>query len=221
MILSRSMPCRTDLNHSDDPLTHYEQYLGNLMQDNTDTSRIYSYLLKVLLIYKHDIRYTNSPRYLRLWLTFIFYLRTPLIYPTLFGLIDKKIGDKLAMLYEAIAYQQLKERRLDSENIYNLITILYLHIYIYRYHDVEATLLFGIKQEAYPLNKLNLALREFKLTGSLQFDINQFKLESYQAAAQIDKHALHIAKVKKVSAEFYNMIYIFFIFYRSLVQTIL
>lgn len=173
MILSRSMLYRIDLKHSDDPLTYHEQYLGNLIQDGADTSKIYSYLLKILLIHKHDIRYINSPRYLRLWLTFIFYLRSPLIYPTLFGLIDNKIGDKLAMLYEAIAYQQLKERR---------------------YQDVEATLLFGIKKEVYPLNKLDLALQEFKLTGSLQFDVNQFILESYQTAAKIDKHALHIAK---------------------------
>jgi hypothetical protein len=201
---------RIDLKHSDDPLTYHEQYLGNLIQDGADTSKIYSYLLKILLIHKHDIRYINSPRYLRLWLTFIFYLRSPLIYPTLFGLIDNKIGDKLAMLYEAIAYQQLKERRLDYENIYNKITILYL--YTYRYQDVEATLLFGIKKEVYPLNKLDLALQEFKLTGSLQFDVNQFSLESYQTAAKIDKHALHIAKVKKVSVEFYKMIYSCFFF---------
>jgi hypothetical protein len=43
---------------------------------------------------------------------YIFYLKTPFTFPILYGLIDKQIGDKLAILYEAIAHQQLKEKRL-------------------------------------------------------------------------------------------------------------
>jgi len=111
MILSRSMSCRTNLNLADDPLTHHEHYLANMIQAEKQTSIVLSCLLRILLLYKHDARYKNSPRYLRLWITYIFYLRTPLIYPTLFGLIDNRIGDKVALLYEAIAYQQLKEGR--------------------------------------------------------------------------------------------------------------
>ncbi|CEP16371.1 hypothetical protein [Parasitella parasitica] len=98
----------------------------------------------------------------------------PLIYPTLFGLIDNKIGDKLAIVYEAIAYQQLQERR---------------------YHDVEATLSLGIKHNAHPLARLNKALKEFSSTGTLQFDINQYRLETYRAAVQIDQQdTMHVTK---------------------------
>lgn len=111
MILSRSMSCRTDLNLADDPLVHHEHYLAEMIQAKKPTSVVLSCLLRILLLYKQDARYRNSPRYLRLWITYVFYLDTPLIYPTLFGLIDKRIGDKVALLYEAIAYQQLKDKR--------------------------------------------------------------------------------------------------------------
>lgn len=105
------MSCRTDLSLADDPLTYHEDYLANMIQGEKKTSVVLSCLLRILLLYKHDARYKNSPRYLRLWITYIFYLHTPLIYPTLYGLIDKRIGDKVALLYEAIAYQQLKDKR--------------------------------------------------------------------------------------------------------------
>ncbi|KAI8647859.1 kinase-like domain-containing protein [Parasitella parasitica] len=174
MILSRCMVCETDLNQVDDPLAYHEQYLTNLVETNENARKIFACLLRILLIYKHDVRYKNSPRYLRLWIMYIFYLHTSLIYPTLFGLIDNKIGDKLAILYEAIAYQQLQERR---------------------HHDVEATLLLGINRNAHPLARLNKALQEFKSTGVLQFDINQCRLESYKAAVQIDQHnTMHLTK---------------------------
>ncbi|KAL9544776.1 hypothetical protein MBANPS3_007457 [Mucor bainieri] len=178
MILSRSMSCRTDLNFADDPLTHHEHYLTNLIQTNKQTNEVLSSLLRILLLYKHDARYKNSPRYLRLWITYIFYLHTPRIYPTLFGLIDKRIGDKLALLYEAIAYQQLKDKR---------------------YRDVEATLDLGIRRRAYPLGKLSRILREYRTTGSLHFDVNQYTLDSYQTSIQIDQPDAHAVKVPDVN----------------------
>ncbi|GAN05905.1 hypothetical protein MAM1_0105c05381 [Mucor ambiguus] len=178
MILSRSTSCITDLNLADDPLTHHEHYLANMIQAGKQTNVVLSCVLRILLLYKHDARYKNSPRYLRLWITYIFYLHTPLIYPTLFGLIDKRIGDKLALLYEAIAYQQLKDKR---------------------YRDVEATLKLGIRRRAYPLGKLNRILQEYKLTGSLHFDVYQHTLHSYQTSIQIDQHDAHAANVPDVN----------------------
>ncbi|EPB87364.1 BUB protein kinase [Mucor circinelloides 1006PhL] len=141
-----------------------------MIQANKQTNAVLSCLLRILLLYKHDVRYKNSPRYLRLWITYIFYLHTPLIYPILFGLIDNRIGDKLALLYEAIAYQQLKERR---------------------FRDVEATLLLGIRRKAYPLGKLNRVLQEYKSTGSLHFDVNQHTLDSYQTSNPINQQDMH------------------------------
>ncbi|OAD02481.1 hypothetical protein MUCCIDRAFT_82868 [Mucor lusitanicus CBS 277.49] len=152
-----------------------------MIQAKKPTSVVLSCLLRILLLYKQDARYRNSPRYLRLWITYVFYLDTPLIYPTLFGLIDKRIGDKVALLYEAIAYQQLKDKR---------------------YHDVEATLKLGIRRRAYPLGKLNRILQGYKSTGSLHFDANQHTLNSYQVDQHEDVHTVHVLVLQKEAAVF-------------------
>jgi hypothetical protein len=109
MILSRCN--RPSLEELDDPLLYYEQNIAHLQQNNY-LQDAFKQLENAVLQYKDDVRYKNSPRYLRLWLTYIFYLKSSFIFPILFGLIDNRIGDKLATLYEAIAYQQLKEKRL-------------------------------------------------------------------------------------------------------------
>lgn len=109
MILSRCS--RAGLEELDDPLLYYEQNIAHLRQNNC-LQDAFKLLETAVFRYENDIRYKNAPRYLRLWLMYIFYLKTPFTFPILYGLIDKQIGDKLAILYEAIAHQQLKEKRL-------------------------------------------------------------------------------------------------------------
>lgn len=102
---------RSGLEELDDPLLYYEQNIAHLKQSNY-LQDAFKLLEVAVLRYKNDVRYKNAPRYLRLWLIYIFYLDSPFTFPILYGLIDNHIGDKLAILYEAIAYQQLKEKRL-------------------------------------------------------------------------------------------------------------
>lgn len=102
MFLSR-LNSNKPLNE-EDPLLLYEQVIGQYTEMNEYTLDL---LKTVIIKYKDDTRYKNSPRYLRLWLTYIIYLNVPqFILPILCSLIDNNIGDKLATLYEAIAYFQ-------------------------------------------------------------------------------------------------------------------
>jgi hypothetical protein len=103
MIYSRTNQRRpvNSVEELDDPLFLFEKLLNEQEQLNLN-------LLKTILIrYKSDDRYRNSPRYLKLWFMFILYLNTQHILPILYCLIDNNIGDKLAILYEAISYYQL------------------------------------------------------------------------------------------------------------------
>jgi hypothetical protein len=106
MFLSRYNSLRSVSKELDDPLLFYEHSLAQHVQMNDS---IYELLEIAVLDYKDDYRYKNSSRYLRLWLMYILYLNTPqFILPILCGLVDNHIGDKLATLYEAIAYYQFK-----------------------------------------------------------------------------------------------------------------
>ena len=111
MILSRSFQSNKDFEG--DPLSKEENKLAAF--DPKDKQTAFQWLEKTLLQYKHDIRYTNSPRYLRLWLVYIFYLRQTeksfVVLPILYGLIENKICDKLAILYEAIAYILYQQKK--------------------------------------------------------------------------------------------------------------
>lgn len=90
----------------DDPLPVYEQFFEEQQQVDLNV------LKNVLIKYKRDNRYRNSPRYLKLWFMFILYLNnTQSILPILYCLIDNRIGDKLALLYEAISYYQLEANK--------------------------------------------------------------------------------------------------------------
>ncbi|KAI7904054.1 kinase-like domain-containing protein [Cokeromyces recurvatus] len=154
-----SSPANEDISLEtiDDPLLLYEQQII-INSKEEDFLHAFQLLEKAILKYKNDIRYKNSPRYLKLWLTYIFYLKPTFIFPVLFGLIENQIGDKLATLYEAIAYQLLKEKN---------------------YHQVEATLILGLKRKAQPIKRLDHALHQFKSTHSIDFNINQYKLDSF------------------------------------------
>lgn len=92
-----------------DPLLLYEQAIGQHTEMNDYT---FNLLKNVIIKYKDDTRYKNSPRYLRLWLTYILYQNVPQsILPILCSLIDNNTGDKLATLYEAIAYFQFQSNK--------------------------------------------------------------------------------------------------------------
>ncbi|GAA5804478.1 hypothetical protein HPULCUR_009973 [Helicostylum pulchrum] len=92
MFLSR-LNSNKPLNE-EDPLLLYEQVIGQYTEMNEYTLDL---LKTVIIKYKDDTRYKNSPRYLRLWLTYIIYLNVPqFILPILCSLIDNNIGDKLA-----------------------------------------------------------------------------------------------------------------------------
>jgi hypothetical protein len=95
----------------DDPLLLYEQ---RICEKHLNTESLLNLLQETVVKYGNDARYKNSPRYLRLWFMYILYLKCCTacnILPILYNLIDNHIGDKLAALYEAIAYYQLQQRK--------------------------------------------------------------------------------------------------------------
>jgi hypothetical protein len=106
MFVSRSV-----VDELDDPLSFYEQKISNQVQIN-NMLIAYETLEKAVENYKDDLRYQNAPRYLKLWLIYSFYQNNPTF--VLQWLIDNCIGHKLSILYEATAYQYLKEGRQDK-----------------------------------------------------------------------------------------------------------
>lgn len=123
MFLSR-LNSNKPLNEMD-PLLLYEQVIGQHTEMNDST---FNLLKTVIIKYKDDTRYKNSPRYLRLWLTYILYQNVPQsILPILCSLIDNNIGDKLATLYVAIAYFQFQS------NKYNFFLIFVCSCYFLKW----------------------------------------------------------------------------------------
>lgn len=106
MLFSRLTSLRSVNNELDDQLLFYEHSLAQHVEMNES---IYGLLEIAVLDHKDDARYRNSVRYLRLWLMYVLYLNSAeCILPILYALIDNHIGDKLATLYQAIAYYQFK-----------------------------------------------------------------------------------------------------------------
>ncbi|KAI9246412.1 kinase-like domain-containing protein [Helicostylum pulchrum] len=154
MFLSR-LNSNKPLNE-EDPLLLYEQVIGQYTEMNEYTLDL---LKTVIIKYKDDTRYKNSPRYLRLWLTYIIYLNVPqFILPILCSLIDNNIGDKLATLYEAIAYFQFISNKKQ---------------------EAETTLLLGLKNKAQPIKRLERVLNQFYFKKVIDFDTEYYRLYRY------------------------------------------
>lgn len=133
MISSRlNDPGTTNNREGRDPLKLYEEIIAPYSEMD---DYIYNILKSVLINYIGDPLYMNSERYLRLWIMYILYHGTDeLILPTLYNLRDSNIGDKLATLYEAIAFFQYEE-----SNKYYIIKILliihtvnFLTLFVYK-----------------------------------------------------------------------------------------
>ncbi|KAI8359140.1 kinase-like domain-containing protein [Blakeslea trispora] len=162
MILSRSYQSNKDFEG--DPLSKEEDKLTTFSPK--DKQIALQWLEKTLLRYKHDIRYRNSPRYLRLWLVYAFHQRQTeksfVVLPILYGLIENKICDKLAILYEAIAYILHQDKHLKQ---------------------VERTLLLGLKRRAEPIRRLNRTLHHFKTTHLFDFPVHHYQWLKYTEQA--------------------------------------
>lgn len=104
----------TNKDDKDDPLSYYQEKVTKLLHEN-QINEVRKLLKFILVKYKHDPRYQNSPQYLKLWLILIFYLDKhhcqPFVLPILFGLIENQIGDKLTILYETIALELIKQNQ--------------------------------------------------------------------------------------------------------------
>ncbi|KAI8077426.1 kinase-like domain-containing protein [Thamnidium elegans] len=142
--------------NEEDPLLLFEQTIAQYTEMNDYT---YNLLKTVIIKYKDDIRYKNSPLYLRLWLTYILYLNVPqFILPILCSLIDNNIGDKLATLYEAIAYFQFISKKKQ---------------------EAETTLLLGLKNKAQPIKRLERVLNQFYFKKVIDFDTEYYRIIQY------------------------------------------
>lgn len=95
--------------NKDDPLLFYEHNLAQHVEMNQS---IFSLLEMAVMEHMEDNRCRNTLRYLRLWIMYILYLGNPEnIVSIMSAMIDNRISDKLATLYEAIAYYQLKSNK--------------------------------------------------------------------------------------------------------------
>lgn len=108
---------RIQVEEMDDPLLLYEQSIANHSSKTAARESVKGLFEEAINKYNNDVRYKNSPRYLRLYFMYILYLNNNLapssstVLPILYKIIDNHIGDKLASLYEAMAYYQLQQKR--------------------------------------------------------------------------------------------------------------
>lgn len=111
MFLSRSK-----IEELDDPLRYYEQKIVNQVK-KSDPNLAKLILEKAIHTYKHDPRYQNNPRYLKLWLIYIFDLSQDKRIEMLELLINHRISHKLALLYEAVTHEQIQQNRYFSKTL--------------------------------------------------------------------------------------------------------
>ncbi|KAI9283387.1 kinase-like domain-containing protein [Sporodiniella umbellata] len=154
---------RFAVDELDDPLSIYEQKILKQVKED-DISSAYATLEKVVYVYRYDLRYQNSPRYLKLWLIFAFHQQNPM--HLLQWLAKNHIGDRLATLYEAIAYENLK---LD------------------KVHDAEMALSLGIENNAIPLKRLKREHLQLKLNRFISFEEHKYTLAHYNTTLETSK----------------------------------
>ncbi|PHZ17458.1 uncharacterized protein RHIMIDRAFT_232887 [Rhizopus microsporus ATCC 52813] len=162
MFLSRSL-----IEELDDPLGYFEQKIANQVKKN-DPNLAKIILEKAIHTYKHDPRYQNNPRYLKLWLIYIFDLSQDKRIATLELLINHRISHKLALLYEAVAHEQIQQNRLN---------------------DAHDSLLLGLKNNAIPTKRLRRAYEQFKSLNWIDFDQSEYTLLNY--SNEYNNHALN------------------------------
>ncbi|CEG74264.1 hypothetical protein RMATCC62417_09502 [Rhizopus microsporus] len=162
MFLSRSK-----IEELDDPLGYYEQKIANQVK-KSDPNLAKIILEKAIHTYKHDPRYQNNPRYLKLWLIYIFDLSQDKRIETLELLINHRISHKLALLYEAVAHEQIQQNRLN---------------------DAHDSLLLGLKNNAIPTKRLRRAHEQFKSLNWIDFDQSEYTLLNY--FNEYNNHALN------------------------------
>lgn len=179
MFLSRSK-----IEELDDPLGYYEQKIVNQVK-KSDPNLAKIILEKAIHTYKHDPRYQNNPRYLKLWLIYIFDLSQDKRIEMLELLINHRISHKLALLYEAVAHEQIKQNRYFSKT--KIIVQLFSH-YV-RLNDAHNSLLLGLKNNAIPTKRLRRTYEQFKSLNWIDFDQSEYTLLNY--SDEYNNHALN------------------------------
>ncbi|KAJ1652880.1 protein kinase [Dispira simplex] len=162
-----------NITEDEDPLDVYHRYvrwtLEHYPQGHNHTSRLVPLLERVTRLFQDDERYSNDPRYLKLWLMYVEYVREGK--EDLFRfLMNRDIGQNLAMFYEEYALWLEKVNKLDQ---------------------AKDMLQLGMNRRAQPLERLKRRYAEFQQRQTIlaeEESRRNHETDVYPLGASIESH---------------------------------